>query len=625
MSKRAKTAAAPSPTQPPTQLFSGLSLFCLNLPPKVAELQQGLVSRRGGTLTVLTADVKERLAAAPPAEELLVLCESGGSRLDDLRAWAAKAGLPLRVCTYDWVGKSIQLGVLQRTEAFEVWPASPVLEAPPPPPSTAAVLPARAERDATPPRDEEDRPAPAFGDSSFVPPPRTGELCSLCRGALEWNEISACQACIKQHAPSSLVAQTRALHLRYPVIHPNKRLVAAIQELADFEELFGTDHAHQSAKTFNRVAAMLKATVRDICTVEDLHAFDPPFIQGKSAEVYIPQYLNTGEIERLQIHRRQPKRVAALRLSKLPYVGPTLAKHWADRGWLTPEEVLLKMPASEQEKLTQWQKLVLQHSDDLLSDISVEERLPLVKLVEDAMAAADPTGGLNWRFVGGTARGKSGGHDLDFMLSHQAHGGEAGHLERMLNHIAASDAVEHMAVCLSYGSAGDSAGDGGVNARGFSAGNMWSQGQTFGSADKDANKALCLIKLKGRKMRHIDLLMVPKSDLAFWISAWIGSRELRRLLSLHARTLHCRGPDAHPQLQFKLNQMCLYGFHVTSDGQMDPSYLPRRVTRLGVDAPLVPETHVEEEYVAKKMYPVEEREVWDLLQLPWRPFCDRNA
>jgi hypothetical protein len=29
-------------------------------------------------------------------------------------------------------------------------------------------------------------------------------------------------------------------------------------------------------------------------------------------------------------------------------------------------------------------------------------------------------------------------------------------------------------------------------------------------------------------------------------------------------------------------------------------------------------------YVGQELYPREEREVWDMLQLPWRPFSDRN-
>jgi hypothetical protein len=200
----------------------------------------------------------------------------------------------------------------------------------------------------------------------------------------------------------------------------------------------------------------------------------------------------------------------------------------------------------------------------------------------------------------------------------------------MVWYIAASADVERdaagrpkLAVCLSYGLVADSADDGGVGARGFSACNVWLPGNAFSEQQMDANKALMLVKLKGQPLRHIDLLMVPRSELAMWMSGWVGSKELRKLVNKHAQTLVCTS-DPNPLQRFKLNHRLLRDLRILPNGQPDPSYVAKRVTRLGVNAPLVAEEDVPRVFIGQEMYPREESEVWQMLQLPYRPFSDRN-
>jgi hypothetical protein len=57
----------------------------------------------------------------------------------------------------------------------------------------------------------------------------------------------------------------------------------------------------------------------------------------------------------------------------------------------------------------------------------------------------------------------------------------------------------------------------------------------------------------------------------------------------------------------------------------DPSYAGSRVTKHGLAAPLVPPERIQSDYIGKRLYPETERQVWEMLQLPWRPFEDRNA
>jgi hypothetical protein len=139
-------------------------------------------------------------------------------------------------------------------------------------------------------------------------------------------------------------------------------------------------------------------------------------------------------------------------------------------------------------------------------------------------------------------------------------------------------------------------------------------------SDVDANKALLLIKLKGQPLRHIDLLMVPRSEWAFWVLGWVGSTQLRRMLSQHAKDV-LRTADLPKGKPLRLN-------HKELKDDLEPrdaKYLGSRVTKLGVKAALVPHELIQRDYVGKRMYPDTEAEVWSMLELPWRPFTDRNA
>lgn len=123
----------------------------------------------------------------------------------------------------------------------------------------------------------------------------------------------------------------------------------------------------------------------------------------------------------------------------------------------------------------------------------------------------------------------------------------------------------------------------------------------------------------------------------------MGSKELRKLMNLHAqaRSLRWNSPQrslpaghfhqtlrsrtlGEPGQAFKLNHRMLRDMRVLPNGGWDASYRSKRVTRLGVEAPLVAEEDVAEVYIGQELYPRSEREVWDMLQLPYRPYYDRN-
>jgi hypothetical protein len=173
------------------------------------------------------------------------------------------------------------------------------------------------------------------------------------------------------------------------------------------------------------------------------------------------------------------------------------------------------LSAEEKAQLTSWQRLALEHADDLLSDISAAERQPLVAVIEAAARAAEAGdrargGALRWQYGGGTARGKDGGHDLDFIFTREGEeGSEEGMLERMLTALAASDDMERdesgrarMAVVLAYGAGGDASGDTvAQNRSSWAKGeHFWTPGAKFEDRDdgEPARKALMLLKVRLR-------------------------------------------------------------------------------------------------------------------------------
>jgi hypothetical protein len=116
---------------------------------------------------------------------------------------------------------------------------------------TAVYEPRRKPIEVAPTYGRAESPEAAWGDDSqggaggaaggavgqFEPPPPSGEVCVKegCGRQLLWNETGPrCGACLLADRASPLV---RMLHLRFLIHHPNAEVVAALNELADYEEV----------------------------------------------------------------------------------------------------------------------------------------------------------------------------------------------------------------------------------------------------------------------------------------------------------------------------------------------------------------------------------------------------
>ena len=387
------------------------------------------------------------------------------------------------------------------------------------------------------------------------------------------------------------------MHLRFRPSphHPNAALVAALSELSDYEELLGESFR---ADAFAKAAAALKATPDEVTSSAQLDALELPFLGSTSSirKEHIPEFLSTGSMARLRAHREAPGRAAALHLSRLPYVTRQAALAWAAAGHRTPADVWAAHTAGSlvPPLASAWLRMAMQHGDELRLPLSAADRAPLLAEVS-AAAAAFPGGGLILEATGGVARGREVSHDLDILLTHLSReGGERGALEAIVRALSASPAVARDAGGSPVLLASLARSHGAVAAASAAA-------ATDGSSAARANKAMLLIKLVGQPLRHIDILAVPRSELAACRLGWAGSQLFVRMLHLHARN----------SLGLKLSNSALSG--------TDDSFVVAR------DGRRVPRGHIGTEYVQAEMFPRDELELFRLLRLPWRPASDRDA
>ena len=404
------------------------------------------------------------------------------------------------------------------------------------------------------------------------------------------------------------------LHLRFKIEHHNAGLVAALRELAAFEGLFPT-RDDRSADAFNWAAAALMATPGEVTSASQLSEWDPPFVgaEGKIRKQYIPEWLRTGKIERLETHRRDAVKVATRRFNRIPFVTKTMAKEWAAQGfttfsdvWAAHERGALQPPLD-----TDWLLLAVHHGDELSSVMSPAESEPLLEFILAKLQAACPSGmldGLRWTRVGGASRGKAASHDLDVLATHDVEGTDRDMVNTIVRLIVASDALERDPVtrkpCLQVmlASPSESCGGGG-DAFAVGAAAIWQDdsGRWQCAEKPEAFKAQMLLKLKGKPLRQVDILVVPRSQWAFYVLAWVGSREMEKLLKRHVEYV----------LNLKLGSRSLYArddtFVVAADGTHIPMALKQR------------------DYVEAKRWPREEVDIWPMIGLPYRPPCDRNC
>ncbi|XP_064146348.1 DNA-directed DNA/RNA polymerase mu isoform X5 [Loxodonta africana] len=205
-------------------------------------------------------------------------------------------------------------------------------------------------------------------------------------------------------------------------------------------------------------------------------------------------------------------------------VGVKTADRWYQEGLRTLDD-LLKQP----QKLTQQQKVGLQHHQDLSTPVQRQDAEALQRLVEAAVAQALP--GATVMLTGGFRRGKLQGHDVDLLITHPQEGQEAGLLPRVVG------CLRNQGLILYHHHQHNHYGDPGHPA--------W-QNSTMDAFEK----SFCIFRLpqppraavegpqrpcQAWKAVRVDLVVTPVSQFPFALLGWTGSKHFERELRWFSR------------------------------------------------------------------------------------------
>jgi hypothetical protein len=121
------------------------------------------------------------------------------------------------------------------------------------------------------------------------------------------------------------------------------------------------------------------------------------------------------------------------------------------------------------------------------------------------------------------------------------------------------------------------------------------------------DKSFFLLKLEGQPCRRVDFILSPRSQWAYCVLGWAGSRRFERFMRLWAADVR--------QPPLRLNSHCAFRRHDAA--------MMNIVTPSGRSVPL---ERAQADYIDAGDWPRSERQVFEqVLGLPYRPPEDRDA
>ncbi|XP_076974078.1 DNA-directed DNA/RNA polymerase mu isoform X2 [Tamandua tetradactyla] len=322
----------------------------------------------------------------------------------------------------------------------------------------------------------------------------------------------------RKRAPSPAQMLPYACQRPTPLTHHNASLSEALETLA---EAAGFEGSEGRLLSFCRAASVLKALPSPITALSQLQGL--PHFGAHSSRV-VQEVLEYGACEEVERVRCSERYQTMKLFTQIFGVGVKTADQWYREGLRTLDD-LRKQP----QKLTQQQKIGLQHHQDLATPVQQEEAQALQQLVEAAVQQALP--GATVTLTGGFRRGKLQGHDVDFLLTHPQEGQEAGLLPRVMHHLQNQGLILYHLYQHSH------FGDPTRKVR---------QSHTMDFFERN----FCIFRLPlppeaavGGFQRHcgawkavrVDLVVTPISQFPFALLGWTGSKHFERELRCFSR------------------------------------------------------------------------------------------
>ncbi|KAM4873770.1 DNA-directed DNA/RNA polymerase mu isoform 2-T2 [Thomomys bottae] len=309
---------------------------------------------------------------------------------------------------------------------------------------------------------------------------------------------------------------TESMAAAQPVpVEVRHRLEEALDTLA---EAAGFEGSEGRCLSFQRASAMVRALPCPVTSLGQLQGL-PHF--GEHSLRVIQELLEHGACEEVERVRCSERYQAMKRFTQIFGVGVKTANRWYLEGLRTLDEL-----REQPQRLTQQQKAGLQHHQDLSTPVGRSDAEAVQKLVEATVEQILP--GATVTLTGGFRRGKTQGHDVDFLITHPEQGQEVGLLPRMLHHLQSQGLVLYHQYHSSH--LDDLA-------------RLAQQKRTMDAFER----SFCIFRLPkppgaaegealgfqpGWKAVRVDLVVAPRHQFPFALLGWTGSqlfeRELRR-------------------------------------------------------------------------------------------------
>ncbi|XP_057587739.1 DNA-directed DNA/RNA polymerase mu isoform X1 [Hippopotamus amphibius kiboko] len=303
-----------------------------------------------------------------------------------------------------------------------------------------------------------------------------------------------------------------------PLTHHNASLSEALETLA---EAAGFDGSEGRQLSFCRAASVLKALPSPVTTLNQLQGL-PHF--GEHSRRVIQELLEHGVCEEVERVRLSERYQTMKLFTQIFGVGVRTADRWYRDGLRTLDDL-----REQPQRLTQQQRVGLQHHQDLSSLILRSDVQALQHVVEAAVGQALP--GATVTLTGGFRRGKLQGHDVDFLITHPQEGQEAGLLPRVLC------CLKEQGLVLYHQDHQSQQGD---------PTHLMRQSHTMDAFER----SFCIFRLPqppgdavggsqkpcaSWKAVRVDLVVAPISQFPFALLGWTGSKHFERELRRFSR------------------------------------------------------------------------------------------
>lgn len=208
-----------------------------------------------------------------------------------------------------------------------------------------------------------------------------------------------------------------------PLKHHNSRFCEAMELLQDYAEMREGDDNYMRALAWRRASCVLKSLKFPLTNIDQLKGAKDV---GKHVQKVLQSILDHGTSDEVEKVRNDPWYKKMKIFTKVFGAGTKTAQEWIEKGWTTVDEVRQNYTKGD------WRlRFGLAFHEELMELVTRLEADNFTKFIKHQCETILP--GISVELCGGFKRGKTHGHDIDLLFTHQSTGKEVGFLPRLLS------------------------------------------------------------------------------------------------------------------------------------------------------------------------------------------------